>query len=142
MMNNMPVIRPGTPDDAEAIRQILTESPEAAQWDPGQSAGYDFTVAEVNGVAAAFLVTRTLAEGEHEILNLAVAVAYRRRGLARALISASLRQRKGDIYLEVRASNRAAETLYKSFGFEQVNTRPAYYADPLEPAIVLKFHSC
>jgi ribosomal-protein-alanine N-acetyltransferase len=141
-MINMPVLRPGTPDDLRAVAGILAESPETAQWDPAQCLSYDFTIAEVEGVAAAFLVTRTLAQGEHEILNLAVATRYRRRGLARSLIGASLERLKGDVYLEVRDSNVPAATLYKSFGFEPVSTRPGYYSDPQEPAIVLKFHSC
>jgi ribosomal protein S18 acetylase RimI-like enzyme len=141
-MINMPVLRPGTPDDLQAVTGILAESPETAQWDPAQCLAYDFTIADADGVAAAFLVARTLAPGEHEILNLAVAARYRRRGLAGCLIRSALERLKGDIYLEVRESNVPAVTLYKSFGFEPVSTRPGYYSDPREPAIVLKFHSC
>jgi ribosomal protein S18 acetylase RimI-like enzyme len=35
-----------------------------------------------------------------------------------------------------------ARLFYKSVGFEEVTTRPEYYQEPPEPAIVMKFHSC
>lgn len=77
---------------------------------------------------------------EMHILNLAVHPDRRRRGIARALLSAALaqgqRQQVAVVSLEVRPSNRAALSLYHSFGFRQVGRRPRYYADNQEDALV------
>jgi ribosomal-protein-alanine N-acetyltransferase len=39
--------------------------------------------------------------------------------------------------LEVRVSNRAAQGLYRSFGFREVGIRPKYYADNGEDALLM-----
>src|SRR3954467_15432225 len=96
------VVRPARPDDFPAISAIQRSSPEAAAWDPS---GYDVLVAEVDNRVVGFLVTRIIAEGECEVLNLAVAPEYRRRGIGRSLLRSVL---GGTIFLEVRESNRAA----------------------------------
>jgi ribosomal-protein-alanine N-acetyltransferase len=77
-----------------------------------------------------------------EILNLAVAPSNRRKGIAKALVSASLEHVCGNVFLEVRESNLAARQLYESIGFKEVNRRPQYYSDSQEAAIVMNFHSC
>jgi ribosomal protein S18 acetylase RimI-like enzyme len=41
------------------------------------------------------------------------------------------------IYLEVRASNRAARRLYEKFGFRTVGIRRNYYLNPVEDAIIM-----
>ncbi len=41
------------------------------------------------------------------------------------------------IYLEVRESNKAAQALYYSFGFEAVGRRIGYYRSPRENAILM-----
>ena len=135
-------IRRGELSDLEAIRAIQQASPEAAQWEPREYLQYDLQVAVRDDAVAGFLVTRTLAEGESEILNLAVAPQWRRQGVARALLAACLRHRDGDTYLEVRSSNQAAQKFYRSAGFQPVAERPQYYSAPGDSAIVMKFHSC
>jgi ribosomal-protein-alanine N-acetyltransferase len=91
---------------------------------------------------AGFLVWRTVAEGECEVLNLAVAPAFRRRGIARELLNPLLTLRDAQVFLEVRESNEAARIFYNSMGFQEVGTRKLYYNFPVEAAIVMKFHSC
>jgi ribosomal-protein-alanine N-acetyltransferase len=91
---------------------------------------------------AGFLVTRRTAEGEAEILNLAVAPDFRRQGIARALMCTFLHGFRGDVFLEVRGSNSPARRLYKSLGFQELTLRENYYGTPPEAAIVMKFHSC
>ena len=44
------------------------------------------------------------------------------------------------ITLEVRASNEAANALYRRFGFQPVGTRKGYYRNPDEDALVLWAH--
>jgi len=122
-------LRAGTTDDLAWIATLLAESPEAAQWPPG-----DDPTLVVEGLAA--LVYRRVADGEFEILNLAVAPEARRQGLARALIEEALR-RGGRWFLEVRESNAAARALYGSVGFREAGERRGYYSDPPEKAIVM-----
>ena len=78
---------------------------------------------------------------ELHILNLTVAPALRRRGIGRWLLDLAqdLGRRRGarQAFLEVRSGNQAALGLYRSAGFEYLNTRPAYYSRPREDAIVL-----
>lgn len=138
----LPLIRPGEPRDLAEIRAIQASSPESAQWDVTQYFNYRVLVA-VSGIrVTGFLVARTLAEREHELLNLAVAPEFRRQGIGRALVTAWLEGAAGTVYLEVRPSNAAARLFYKHLGFEEVSIRPEYYQNPPESAIVLKFHSC
>src|SRR5262249_3104650 len=136
------LVRPGRQEDLAAIAAIQVASPEAAQWPEADYLSYRLTVAEVNGGVAGFLVSRTLAPGESEILNLAIAREWRRSGRARALVHEISRIFPGDIFLEVRASNVSALSFYKSMGFGTIGTRENYYEAPAETAIVLKFHSC
>jgi len=75
-----------------------------------------------------------------EILNLAVAPEYRRRGLASRLLGLVLKIGKrlgvARVFLEVRESNVAARALYCRQGFGQVGVRKGYYPDNMEDALV------
>jgi ribosomal-protein-alanine N-acetyltransferase len=122
-------IREGTPADCGTLRSILGESPEAAQWIPD---GERFLIAEPE---EGFLVWRYTTPDEVEILNLAVAPACRRQGVAKALLGALP---KADIFLEVRESNQAARGLYRAAGFCEAGLRPGYYKNPSEGAIVMR----
>ena len=126
----------------EAIAAIQAASPEAAQWKPADYLAHDLWVAAGESGVMGFLVARTVAGQEFEILNLAVAPQFRRQGVARALFEALLQDHHGTFFLEVRESNRAAQMCYKSLGFQSVTCRRGYYEGPPEPAIVMKFHSC
>ena len=138
----MPAIRPGEPRDLAGILAIQAASPEAAQWDITAYRNYDLWVA-VSGIRVmGFLVGRTLGAGEYELLNLAVAPESRRQGIGRELVAAWMERNPGTVFLEVRSSNTAARLFYKSLGFQEISTRPEYYENPPEAAIVLKFHSC
>lgn len=71
---------------------------------------------------------------EAEILRIAVSPEARRQGLGRALLDGMLNTlRVGDeplnVYLDVRASNAAAQGLYASFGFVRRGMRPRFYGD-------------
>jgi ribosomal-protein-alanine N-acetyltransferase len=87
-----------------------------------------------------YLIGREVA-GTGEVLNLAVAPDFRRRGVARELLRASLRhlrkRRVEEVFLEVRESNQSAQALYLSSGFRPVGQRTAYYRNPKEDALVL-----
>jgi ribosomal protein S18 acetylase RimI-like enzyme len=134
-------VRPMEPGDLAAVAAIQAAAPEAAQWAPADylGPGCEAVVATLDGDLAGFLVCRRLAEGEWELLNLAVDPARRRRGLARRLLAAALAGRPGDWYLEVRAANAAARKLYESIGFRTVQLRQNYYHAPPDDGIVMKF---
>jgi [ribosomal protein S18]-alanine N-acetyltransferase len=138
----MAAIRRGGSRDLDAVAAIQNSSPEAAHWPPTDYLGHEFRVAVLKGNVVGFLVARTLVPGEYEILNLAVAPEFRRRGIARHLIHSVLSAGAETVYLEVRESNAPARNLYKSMGFQEVAVRREYYQAPPEGAIVLKFHSC
>jgi ribosomal-protein-alanine N-acetyltransferase len=98
-------------------------------------------VVEERGAILGYFVGRAVL-GEGEILNLAVVPEARRRGLGRWILEAGLallREAGADeVFLEVRASNRAARALYRARGFREVGRRARYYRQPVEDALVLR----
>jgi ribosomal-protein-alanine N-acetyltransferase len=87
-----------------------------------------------------FIVFWTVHDEIH-VLNVAVALEARRRGVARVLMEeAAARGRRAGARLatlEVRRSNEPAITLYRDLGYRQVGVRPNYYVDEGEDAIVM-----
>ena len=78
---------------------------------------------------------------EAHITTIAVEPSYRGRGLGEALIieMAKLSQLRGAtrMTLEVRMSNRAAQNLYRKYGFVDHGVRPRYYSDDREDALIM-----
>lgn len=78
---------------------------------------------------------------EAHIATLAVHPDYRGRGIATRLIDLILLEAHelgaSKVMLEVRASNHAAQALYKQFGFKTVHRRPRYYVDNREDALLM-----
>ena len=79
---------------------------------------------------------------EGELANLAVTPKARRHGvgsklLGRVLEDAAARGTR-DLYLEVRASNAAAQALYGRREFKEVGRRKSYYRSPTEDALILR----
>jgi [ribosomal protein S18]-alanine N-acetyltransferase len=76
-----------------------------------------------------------------ELGNLAVAEEARGRGTGRSLLTAAMEcvRRRGarECFLEVRESNRVAQSLYRRFGFQVVGRRRSYYTRPTEDALVM-----
>lgn len=116
-------VRSAGKGDVARMAAIVAEAPEAAGWVDG----FPALVAEVDGEVAGFGIYRVVA-GEGELLNLAVGVKWRRRGVARELVS-ELMKRAGVWHLEVRESNAAALGFYTAMGFERVGRRAGYYSD-------------
>ncbi len=135
------LVRAACEQDLEAIEAIQSAAPEASQWKPRDYLSYECCVAEESGVVTGFSVTRQTAETEWEILNLAVAPRGRRRGVGRSLLEDIVTRRRGEIFLEVRASNSAARRLYEKAGFCLISERLQYYYNPVETAIVMKLYS-
>ena len=134
-------LRPGGENDLEDVARIQAAAPEAAEWDVRGYLEYDFVVAVWDERVAGFAVARQVADGESELLNLAVDPAYRRRGIGRRLVSHLKARYPGTLWLEVRESNLSARKLYESLGFGEVSRRSGYYIASGEGAIVMNFHS-
>jgi ribosomal-protein-alanine N-acetyltransferase len=92
-----------------------------------------------HGQLAGFICSWLVA-GELQIQNLVTLPALRRRGVAARLLESVIMRSRGagltSVWLEVRASNAAAMTLYEGFGFSVCGKRSAYYADG-EDALIM-----
>ncbi len=112
---------------AEVLREGWSESGFAATL---AGEGSVCRVARAEGERlVGFLVGHRVGD-DLEVLALAVRAAWRRRGIARALLMAAL----GDppvrrVLLEVRSENAGALAFYRELGFEIVGSRRGYYAD-------------
>lgn len=62
----------------------------------------------------------------------------RGRAMLRALLAEASARRAREVFLEVRADNPGAETLYLSEGFQEIARRPRYYQPDNVDAIVMK----
>ena len=76
-----------------------------------------------------------------DIQTIAVAPHARRHGLGRVLMLQLLNEarRRGvsEVFLDVRADNDSAQSLYRSLGFEAISTRKRYYKGGVD-AIVMR----
>jgi ribosomal-protein-alanine N-acetyltransferase len=139
------------PEHAEAIARL-----HAATFDDGWDAisiarllahpGAVACVASAGAppVIGGFVLAQVAAD-EAEILTVAVAPEWRRKGIARRLVERAQRDaaRRGArmLFLEVAASNAGAIALYASAGFAEAGRRKGYYTRPdgrREDAIVMR----
>jgi ribosomal-protein-alanine N-acetyltransferase len=147
-------VRPARSEDVSRLMEISRHSSTAAHWNekdyaklfaPGALPGLVNLVIQEGDQVMGFLVGRQVApdHAEWEIENVAVSGPARRRGLGSHLLGEFLRlvhKRGGrDVFLEVRESNQAARTLYEKWAFVEAGRRKAYYRDPCEDALILRF---
>jgi ribosomal-protein-alanine N-acetyltransferase len=94
----------------------------------------------VGGPVVGYVVFWVVHDEVH-VLNVATALAARRRGVGRALMEEAEgegRRRGARLStLEVRRSNEPAIALYRAMGYRQVGIRPNYYAEEREDALVM-----
>lgn len=134
-MNIKYKIRAAGSADFEKIYRIESEafrSPWSVEGLVSEIASPDsrFFVAEIEGRIAGYVLIWPVLDELH-LLKIATASAYRRRGIATALIEyVSNEFKKASIlYLEVREKNTAARNFYKKLGFVENGVRKNYYAD-------------
>jgi [ribosomal protein S18]-alanine N-acetyltransferase len=148
----MILVRPVRSQDVPRLMEIASHSPTAARWNqqvyaklfaPDAPPGLVALAIEEDEQVMGFLAGRQVADNEWEIENVAVSGPGRRRGLGSRLLGEFLdlvRSHGGKrVFLEVRASNRAALALYEKWAFVQAGARKSYYQDPVEDALVLRF---
>jgi ribosomal-protein-alanine acetyltransferase len=146
------LLRRATLDDLESIMAIETStfgtdawSTEAMRSDLGSVHTF-YLVAErvddsrsVDGYAG---LLAPAGADEGDIQTIAVSESSRRGGLGRSLMNALIGEarKRGarEIFLEVRADNPPARTLYADLGFEEIATRPKYYQPDGVDAVVMK----
>jgi ribosomal-protein-alanine N-acetyltransferase len=89
---------------------------------------------------AGFIVARLVADELH-VNNVAVRPELRRHGIGVALLQEVLDQAAAQgavsAWLEVRAGNKAAQTLYERCGFQSAGLRRDYYHQPVEDALLM-----
>lgn len=92
--------------------------------------GYVCRVDEDQGALRGYAILMPAVD-EAELLNIGVAAAQQRRGLGRMVLNEMLQTARAmnmqRVFLEVRPSNAAAITLYRSAGFSLIGVRRGYY---------------
>lgn len=90
-------------------------------------------VSEVRGGPLASYALGWQLADEFELVQVAAAPEFRRRGAGRAVLQALLDEARfrgcRAAFLEVRASNVAARGLYRELGFVETRIRSGYYSD-------------
>ena len=146
VVQSRPIVRPMQPEDLVGVVGVERESygyPWSRRvFEDCMQVGYCCLVAELDGeiVGHGIMLARA---GEAHILNLCVAPAHRRQGVANRLLSelldVAVNSGAETAFLEVRPSNQGAIRLYQAAGFHEVGHRPDYYPAPFgrEDALVM-----
>jgi len=118
-----------TPRDLDAIERIEHRA-YPTPWSRSMFAG---ELAKPNGICVGAF--------QGEVMNIAVDVDHRGRGVARAMLrhlfEATMSDRERGYTLEVRVSNAVAIHLYESQGFVATGMRRGYYTDNREDALIM-----
>ena len=100
-----------------------------------------FAVAEMAGKVVGYINTTYILD-EMELNRICTLPDYRRQGIGVALLQAAFAFAKEkhiqSFFLEVRASNLPAQTLYRSAGFTQVGLRKKFYQNPTEDGLIMR----
>lgn len=119
----------GAPWSEDGLREEL-ENPNA----------FFFVAEDTDGTVCGYIGCQIVID-EGYITNVAVAPAYRRKGVAKQLVQALLQcgidKKLAFITLEARVSNAPAIALYEQSGFVSVGIRKIYYAAPREDALLM-----
>ncbi|HEP1815458.1 TPA: ribosomal protein S18-alanine N-acetyltransferase [Streptococcus suis] len=127
---------------AESILAVMGSVYEQSPWTLEQIASSmtsqdeDYYLAYEGQELVGFLVVQTVLD-EMEILQIAVKADFQRLGIASQLMAAVM-DWEGDIFLEVRESNSAAQALYTRQHFTKIGKRKDYYRNPVEDAVIMK----
>lgn len=143
---NSPVIRQAAMRDAQQMAELdricfsVPWSLESFTQELSANEKAMYFVAETDGEIAGYAGLWQILDEGH-ITNVAVAPKFRRQGLATAIFDAFLAEGRARgiraFTLEVRASNIAAQELYRKFGFQSAGERPGYYEDNKEAAMIM-----
>jgi len=96
---------------------------------------HKYLVARDNDKVVGYIGIEKILDEEH-IINMSVHPDYRGKGMGKRLMQHVLNDEEV-FFLEVRASNETAKSIYEHFGFKVINIRKGYYADG-EDAYVMR----
>lgn len=120
-------------DEAEAAATVERESLTTA-WSAKQIyeiPGYAVYVAAFDGTTLCGTASMYMIASEGQIMNIAVAERFRRKGIAfglmRYLEETALKSNCGNITLEVAENNTGAISLYEKCGYSAVGRRSNFY---------------
>jgi ribosomal-protein-alanine N-acetyltransferase len=134
-------------DDLQAVIMIDRES-FSLPW-PETSFRYELSdnraarclVAETLESQIAAMIVSWIMVDEMHIATFATHPDFRRQGIGSRLLAEAIEDARKlgarRAFLEVRASNGAAQEMYTKFGFEVTGRRPRYYRDNGEDAILM-----
>ncbi|MDY0911700.1 ribosomal protein S18-alanine N-acetyltransferase [Rathayibacter festucae] len=142
-------LRDATVDDLDAIMAIEESEFTSDAW------SRTMMLEEIRSRHTRYLVAEDAGElvgyagllcpvGAHEgdVQTIAVLASARRTGLGRrllrALVAMAAERGAREVFLEVRADNPVAQSLYRSEGFEEIGVRPAYYQPDDVDALVMR----
>ena len=138
-------IRPMTRNDCEQVAAIEAAS-FSIPWsltaftDTVEKENFRYFVAEESGEILGYCGFLYVLD-EAEIPNVCVKATARKRGIGKQMMSVLVEEaaRLGIamLFLEVRESNVAARTLYKSLGFAEDGIRKNFYEQPVENAVLM-----
>jgi ribosomal-protein-alanine acetyltransferase len=144
------VLRPATSADLDAIMLIETSvfvndawSADAMSRDLANPSCHYLVATDAEGTVVGYAgLLAAEGGGEGDIQTIAVAPDARGRGVGRRLMLALLeearRRRAREVFLDVRADNPTAQSLYLSLGFEEIGVRRRYYQPDDVDAIVMR----
>ncbi|MBG7601569.1 MAG: ribosomal protein S18-alanine N-acetyltransferase [Gammaproteobacteria bacterium] len=134
MQSSMSCIRAMTAQDLSTVMEIETAA-YVHSWSEGNfrdclSAGYELVICDLEQQTIGYGVM-SMAAGEAHLLNLCIHPQKQGRGYGRRLLNHLMQiadqKNVSTVYLEVRASNTRACTLYHMAGFNEIGFRTGYY---------------
>lgn len=134
VLKSVPVLAPMREADLAEVMAIESEI-YSHPWTRGNfadslRAGYACRTWRLGAELLGYFVLMAAA-GEAHLLNLSIAPGRQRSGHGAALLREAAQLARGEgarhLFLEVRPSNSAAQSLYTRFGFRKVAVRRGYY---------------
>lgn len=141
------IIRKMTVQDVPVVAQIDRIS-FSLPW-PEHSFHYEVSdnraarcfVAETEDKRLTAMIVSWIVVDELHIATIATHPDFRRQGIGEQILTTALKDALAAgvrrAFLEVRASNEAAQSMYRKFGFEITGRRVKYYKDNGEDAILM-----
>ena len=140
-------IRKMTIEDVPAVAQIdrlsftLPWPEHSFQYEVLENRVARCFVAETEENRIAGMVVSWIIVDELHIATIATHPDFRRMGIGARILTEALAEGRAAgarlAFLEVRATNEAAQAMYRKFGFEVTGKRPRYYKDNGEDAILM-----
>lgn len=145
-------LRRATVDDLAAIMALETTLFENDAWSPAMMRGeltdkhsyylVAFPLSDPGRIDGYAGLRAPRSQPQADIQTIGVAISARRQGLGRVLMLRLIDEARDrgatEVFLEVRADNPGAQSLYQSLGFEQLAVRPKYYQPDGVDAVVMR----